>query len=108
MWSTHASTPPTLASTAAGRANGKTQQAAQATAPAAAVKAVAPTALVPRDLSPQVASSEQPQPFCTGVPAALADRTGTNAPTIRYYEKIGLLPSADRQEGGQRIYGDAD
>jgi DNA-binding transcriptional MerR regulator len=39
---------------------------------------------------------------------ALADRTGTNAPTIRYYEEIGLLPSADRQAGGQRIYGDED
>jgi DNA-binding transcriptional MerR regulator len=39
---------------------------------------------------------------------ALAARTGTNAPTIRYYEEIGLLQSADRQQGGQRVYGDAD
>jgi len=39
---------------------------------------------------------------------ALADRTGTNSPTIRYYEEIGLLPSADRQAGGQRIYGSED
>ena len=39
---------------------------------------------------------------------ALADRAGTNAPTIRYYEEIGLLRSADRQTGGQRVYGDAD
>lgn len=39
---------------------------------------------------------------------ALAERTGTNAPTIRYYEQIGLLRSADRQSGGQRVYGDAD
>lgn len=38
----------------------------------------------------------------------LAKRTGTNAPTIRYYEEIGLLRSADRQAGGQRVYGDAD
>jgi DNA-binding transcriptional MerR regulator len=38
----------------------------------------------------------------------LADRTGTNAPTIRYYEEIGLLRPADRQSGGQRTYGDAD
>ena len=38
----------------------------------------------------------------------LAARTGTNAPTIRYYEAIGLLRSADRQRGGQRVYGDAD
>jgi DNA-binding transcriptional MerR regulator len=39
---------------------------------------------------------------------ALAERTGTNAPTIRYYEEIGLLRSADRRSGGQRIYGDDD
>jgi DNA-binding transcriptional MerR regulator len=38
----------------------------------------------------------------------LAKRTGTNAPTIRYYEEIGLLRSAHRQAGGQRVYGDAD
>jgi DNA-binding transcriptional MerR regulator len=36
----------------------------------------------------------------------LAERTGTNTPTIRYYEEIGLLPRADRQEGNQRRYGD--
>lgn len=39
---------------------------------------------------------------------ALAARTGTNAPTIRYYEEIGLLPPADRREGGQRRYDEAD
>jgi DNA-binding transcriptional MerR regulator len=39
---------------------------------------------------------------------ALAEWTGTNAPTIRYYEEIGLLRAADRQSGGQRVYGDAD
>jgi DNA-binding transcriptional MerR regulator len=39
---------------------------------------------------------------------ALARQTGTNAPTIRYYEVIGLLPSAGRQAGNQRIYGEAD
>jgi DNA-binding transcriptional MerR regulator len=39
---------------------------------------------------------------------ALAKRTGTNGPTIRYYEEIGLLPQADRQAGGQRIYGEDD
>jgi len=38
----------------------------------------------------------------------LADRTGTNAPTIRYYEEIGLLRSPDRQAGGQRVYGNED
>jgi DNA-binding transcriptional MerR regulator len=39
---------------------------------------------------------------------ALAERTGTNAPTIRYYEEIGLLRAAERQGGGQRTYGEAD
>lgn len=38
----------------------------------------------------------------------LAERTGTNAPTVRYYEEIGLLPQPDRQEGNQRRYGEND
>lgn len=38
----------------------------------------------------------------------LAERTGTSIPTIRYYESIGLLPRAARQEGRQRVYGEAD
>jgi len=38
----------------------------------------------------------------------LAERTGTNVPTIRYYESIGLLPQAARQEGRQRLYGEGD
>jgi len=39
---------------------------------------------------------------------ALASRTGTNSPTIRYYEEIKLLPRASRHAGGQRSYGDED
>ena len=39
---------------------------------------------------------------------ALARRTGTNAPTIRYYKEIGLLQPAERQVGGQRTYSDDD
>ncbi len=38
----------------------------------------------------------------------LAGRTGTNAPTIRYYEEIGLLPPAARGDSGQRGYGEED
>ncbi len=38
----------------------------------------------------------------------LADRTGTSAPTIRYYEEIGLLRAAPRQSGNQRVYGPLD
>ena len=39
---------------------------------------------------------------------ALAERTGTNAPMIRYYESIGLLPQPHRHDGGQRTYSEAD
>lgn len=38
----------------------------------------------------------------------LAERSGTNQPTIRYYEQIGLLKRPDRREGGHRTYGLAD
>jgi DNA-binding transcriptional MerR regulator len=38
----------------------------------------------------------------------LARLTGTNPPTIRYYEDIGLLPPPARRAGGQRCYGDED
>ena len=34
----------------------------------------------------------------------LAEHTSTNPPTIRYYEEIGILPPAERQEGNQRRY----
>lgn len=36
----------------------------------------------------------------------LAKRSGVNAETIRYYEKIGLLPEPPRSHGGHRIYGE--
>ena len=35
---------------------------------------------------------------------ALARRTGCNLETIRYYEKIRLLPEPPRTEGGHRAY----
>ena len=38
----------------------------------------------------------------------LARRTGTNAPTIRFYEEIRLLPAPARRNGGQRCYDDSD
>ena len=34
----------------------------------------------------------------------LAKRTGLSAHTIRYYERIALLPRAERDYGGQRDY----
>ena len=35
---------------------------------------------------------------------ALAKRTGVNSETIRYYEKINLLPTPDRNSSGHRVY----
>jgi len=34
----------------------------------------------------------------------LAKQTGVNIETIRYYEKIGLMPDPARSSGGHRIY----
>ncbi|MFT4507638.1 MerR family transcriptional regulator [Caballeronia sp. 15711] len=34
----------------------------------------------------------------------IAERTGLTAHTIRYYERIGLLPFAPRDHTGQRVY----
>jgi MerR family transcriptional regulator, mercuric resistance operon regulatory protein len=34
----------------------------------------------------------------------LARRTGVNGETIRYFERIGMLPAPARTEGGHRIY----
>ena len=36
----------------------------------------------------------------------LARRTGVHIETIRYFEKVGLLESPARTEGGHRIYSD--
>ena len=34
----------------------------------------------------------------------LARRTGVNAETIRYFERVGIIAAPDRTEGGHRIY----
>lgn len=34
----------------------------------------------------------------------LAARSGVNLETVRYYERIGLMPEPDRTEGGHRLY----
>lgn len=36
----------------------------------------------------------------------LAQRSGVNLETVRYYERIGLMPQPDRTAGGHRIYDD--
>jgi MerR family mercuric resistance operon transcriptional regulator len=38
----------------------------------------------------------------------LARRIGVNIETIRYYERVGLIPSPKRTSGGQRIYDQSD
>lgn len=37
----------------------------------------------------------------------LARRTGVNLETIRYFERIGILPAPPRTEGGHRIYAES-
>ena len=39
---------------------------------------------------------------------ALAKETGVNIETIRYYEKIGLMPDPVRTGAGYRVYDEAD
>jgi len=36
----------------------------------------------------------------------LARRAGSNVETVRYYERIGLMPAPPRSEGGHRLYGE--
>ncbi len=36
----------------------------------------------------------------------LADQVGVSPDTVRYYERIGLLPEPDRSASGYRLYGD--
>jgi Cu(I)-responsive transcriptional regulator len=38
----------------------------------------------------------------------LAQQAGTNVETVRYYERIGLLPPPDRTDGNYRDYSAAD
>ncbi len=35
----------------------------------------------------------------------MSKRTGANIETIRYYERVGLLPTPARSSGGYRLYG---
>ena len=46
-----------------------------------------------------------PEPMTIG---ALSKRAGCNIETIRYYEKIGLLPQPRRRGSGYRTYADHD
>lgn len=37
---------------------------------------------------------------------AFSERTGVSADTLRYYEKIGLIPMPARDSGGNRVFSD--
>ncbi len=45
---------------------------------------------------------KQTEDFSIG---ALSERSGVNIETIRYYERIGVMPAPARSAGGYRIYG---
>ena len=38
----------------------------------------------------------------------VAEKSGVSSKTIRYYESIGLIPSADRRANGYRTYSEID
>nr|WP_163881057.1 MerR family transcriptional regulator [Paenibacillus favisporus] len=38
----------------------------------------------------------------------IAEQTGLTSDTLRYYEKIGLIPSPQRGPGGSRLYSQED
>lgn len=38
----------------------------------------------------------------------LSLRSGIHVETIRYYERVGVLPAAERHANGRRIYGEHD
>src|SRR5215470_13178632 len=63
--------------------------------------------MIPRQFSPitarKVEAVSTRRPLTRG---ALAARTGCNIETIRYYERVGLLPPPPRSAGGHRLYGE--
>ncbi|WP_319327806.1 helix-turn-helix domain-containing protein [Bradyrhizobium sp.] len=38
----------------------------------------------------------------------LSKLSGVHIETIRYYERVGVLPTAERSASGRRVYGEAD
>lgn len=47
-------------------------------------------------------------PFATFPIGKLSRRTGVNIETIRYYERIRILPAPPRTASGRRVYGPAE
>src|SRR5690606_34574191 len=53
-------------------------------------------------------STQTPSPLPTLPIGSLARQVGVGIDTIRYYERIGLLPAPARSASGYRLYADAD
>jgi len=52
-----------------------------------------------------MAAAEPPASFSIG---ELSRRTGVNTETVRYYERIQILPAPPRTASGRRVYGAAE
>jgi DNA-binding transcriptional MerR regulator len=39
-------------------------------------------------------------------PQQVSERSGLSLDTLRYYERIGLIPPVARDSGGRRVYGE--
>jgi len=52
--------------------------------------------------------SVAPQPPAALLIGELSRRTGVNIETIRYYERIRMLPAPPRSTSGRRVYGPAE
>lgn len=59
-------------------------------------------------LSSTIRVLERKEARCLFTITEMVQRTGIEAHTIRYYEKIGLLPPAKRRQGKNRTYTDTD
>ena len=62
---------------------------------------------MPRQFS--LITARKAESVSTGKPltrGGLAARTSCNIETIRYYERVGLLPPPPRSAGGHRLYGE--
>ncbi|HVC52065.1 MAG TPA: helix-turn-helix domain-containing protein [Stellaceae bacterium] len=54
-----------------------------------------------------MSSAAPQQPFALPI-GELSRRTGVNIETIRYYERIKMLPAPPRTSNGRRVYGPAE
>ncbi|MBL1100063.1 MerR family transcriptional regulator [Streptomyces coffeae] len=69
-------------------------------------------ALAPAPAKPRICEDEHPYPRPTGQDrytiSEVAAHTGLSAHTLRWYERIGLMPHVDRTHTGQRRFTNRD